>query len=217
MFLRTTAFIFAALCVCSCVGGGPRPVLREPTDSLDAMRAAYERDDAGLFIHTLSGPVLARYSEYVIKIGWGEIRPRVGELVKRARVGEVSEYQTETPELGAGGDYIWPEEGQKARRVQLVIGDKSEDFLFVRETDPAPENAKQAKGFWVGDHYFVRREHDSPQTYMTEDAPEKDRTHWRLVFPYYPFQREGELGRMLRDELSRERKEPEKQPETKEK
>lgn len=197
------------LLLAACVGGGPRPLLREPSDSLDAMRAAFDRDDSSLFIHTLSAPVLKRYSEYVIRLGWGEIRPRIGAMVKRAKFVSIADYRTPDPVPGVGGDFVWPKSGLDARRVRLAVDDDWEDFLFVREVDPPPEDAAQSKGFWVGDRYFVRREHDSPQTYLTQDVPEKDRTHWRLVFPFFPFQRHGKLGRLLQDEMSRERKAPE--------
>lgn len=207
---RALLLSLLALFAAGCVGKGPRPVLRSPRESLDAMRAAFERDDAGLFVHTLGAPVFKRYSEYVIKLGWGEIRPRIGALVARAKLVEVCDYTTPLPETDISPDYVWPGAGLDARRARLQVDGEWEDFLFVREVDPAPENAVQAKGFWVGDRYYVKREHDSPETYMTEDVPEKDRTHWRLVFPYYPFQREGKLGRLLQAEFSRERKAPEK-------
>ncbi|MCC6575594.1 MAG: hypothetical protein IT462_17580 [Planctomycetes bacterium] len=205
---RIAPLLLLALLACSCVSG-KRPVLREPRDSLDAMRAAFERDDSGLFIHTLASPVLKRYSEYVIRLGWGEIRPNIGGLVARARLVEVEAYTTVQPD-DVGGSYVWPKGGVEGKRARLQVDGEWEDFLFVHEVDPAPENAKQATGFWVGDRYYIRREHDSPETYMTEDAPEKDRTHWRLVFPYYPFQREGKLGLKLQQEMARERKAPEK-------
>jgi hypothetical protein len=141
--------------------------------------------------------------ESAVRIGWSEVRPSIGRLVERARVVEVADTRTQAPDVLVSPEFIWPEADRPAKRLRLEVDGVREDFLFVREIDPAPEQSSEAEGFWVGDRYFVRREHPSPRTYLTEESKEADRTHWRLVFPYYPYNREGRLARLLQDELKR--------------
>jgi hypothetical protein len=185
---------------------GPRPVLSNPEVSVGAMRDAFEQDDVGLFLHTLGRPVLREYSEHVIRIGWSDIRPRVGEFVDGARVVEIvdvpSGEHADFASLPTPRGYVWPEPTAHLRRVRLAVGDDYEDFLFALEIDPPPPTAKQARGFWIGDRYFVRTEHSSPQTYLVDDSPEAERSHWRLVFPYLPYQQDGKLTIRLQEQLA---------------
>ncbi|MCC6463987.1 MAG: hypothetical protein IT463_01455 [Planctomycetes bacterium] len=192
-----------ALTACA---SGPRPLLDSPDAAVTAMRDAYRQDEPGLFLHCLSRPVLKVYSEHVLRVGWSEIRPRVGDLVAAAEVVSRDSYQAPQPlplPLPPEG-CVNPEAGLPLLRVRLRVQGREEDFLFQREVDPAPPAARQAAGFWVGDRYFVRSEHPSPQTYLFEDSPEEGRTHWRLVFPYAPFQQGGELTRLLQEKLAAE-------------
>lgn len=202
------AVFFAALLACLCLGGCSavkRPALRTPEVSIDEMRRAVKDDDAGLFIHCLSGDVLGRYSEYMIRLGWDEIRPGLSSMVSRAEVVEVESFEPQFGDPLAPDDFIWPTEGARAKRVRLALDGREEDFLFVREIDPPPPTAKEAEGFWIGETYYVRRGHGSPETYLVEESPESERTHWRLVFPYFPFQKDGAISRAVMDELSRKR------------
>ncbi|MBE7492303.1 MAG: hypothetical protein HS108_11175 [Planctomycetes bacterium] len=170
------------------------------------MREAFFRDDASLFIHTLGSPVLREYSEYTLRVGWSEIRPQVGSFVEKARVVSVADFRAPALEPLPPPGFVRPTPGAALKVAVLELEGRRERFLFQREVDPAPETSRQATGFWVGDRYFVRSEHPSAETYLVEDSPEKDRTHWRLVFPYEPFQRDGELTRMLQDKLATEKK-----------
>lgn len=196
---------FALLCA-SCAVTGKRPVLRTPEDSLGAMRRAYASDDSGLFLHTLASETLKRYSEHTIRIGWGELRPHLGNLVEEAKVVAVREYVTPGRDSAADDTFVWPPAGERARRVRLALRGAEEEFLFVSETDPPPEKSKQAAGVWIGSRYYTRREHRALNTYAQDDVPEKDRTHWRLVFPFYPFQKQGQIAAMLQQEIARSRK-----------
>lgn len=179
-----------------------RPVLRQPQDSVNAMRDAYDKDDAGLFLHTLSRPVLSEYSEHILRVGWSDIRPNVGDFVTQAQVVSDTEYRLPRAEPDVPRGFVMPEQDAPLRAVRLRVGDKQENFLFQLEVDPPAEDSAQARGFWIGDRYFVRTEHASPQTYLVKDSPESERTHWRLVFPYYPFQAQGELTRALQERLN---------------
>lgn len=194
-----------ALCCASCSVSGPRPVLRTPEDSLSAMRDAYKRDDSGLFLHTLAAQTLKRYSEHTIRIGWSELRPHLGSLVEEAKVVEVRDYVTPGRDSAANDTFVWPDAGTRARRVRLSLRGVEEDFLFVSETDPPPEKSKQAPGIWIGSRWYTRREHRALNAYAQDDVPEKDRTHWRLVFPFYPFQKEGKIAALLQQEIARAR------------
>jgi hypothetical protein len=191
----------AALLAVAC-SSGPRPLMDEPEVTIDTMRAAYDENDVGLFLHTLGRPVLKVHSEQMIRIGWSEVREPLGEFVKSAKLVEVSDYPREQPDVLAPAEFVWPLKDARLKRVRLTVDGASEDFLFEREVDPPAEDSKQARGFWIGDRYFVRTEHISPDTYLVEDSPEESRTHWRLVFPYYPFQRQGELTRKLQDKMA---------------
>lgn len=193
----------AALLATSCASS-QKPVLRQPEVAVTTMRDAFDKDDVGLFLHTLGRPVLKEYSEHIIRIGWSDIRPHVGSFVQSAKVVEVADHAREKPAASAQG-FVWPNEGARLKRVRLSVDGTTEDFLFELEVDDAPETAKQARGFWIGDRFFVKTEHNSPETYLVDDSPESDRTHWRLVFPYYPFQREGQLTRKLQDQLAAEK------------
>lgn len=194
-----------ALVLCACALG-PRPVLTSPETSVGTLREAFFRDDPSLFLHCLASPVLGEYSEHTLRIGWSEIRPQVGAFVEKARVVSVGEYTAPALEPMPAAGFVRPTRGAALKKVVLELDGRRETFLFQREVDPAPETAKQARGFWIGDHYFVRTEHPSADTYLVEDSPEKDRTHWRLVFPYEPFQRNGDLTRMLQEKLQSEKK-----------
>jgi hypothetical protein len=201
----TLLSVLALLCA-SCATSAARPVLRTPEDSLDAMRGAYSRDDSGLFLHTLAGDTLKRYSEYTIRLGWSELRPHLGKLVEDAKVIEVKDYVTPPRDGQASDTYVWPRDGLRAKRVRLSVRGNEEDFLFVSEVDPPPEKSKQATGIWIGGHYYTRREHRALNAYAQDDVPEKDRTHWRLVFPFYPFQKDGKIAALLQQEIARDRK-----------
>lgn len=206
MLNRTIAalsLLLAALVAASCTSV-TRPVLRQPADSVAAMRQAYDQDDAGLFLHTLSRPVLSEYSEHILRVGWSDIRPNVGDFVMQAKVVSDVEYRLPRAELNVPRGFVMPDRDAPLRAVRLRVGDKQENFLFQLEVDAPTEDSVQARGFWIGDRYFVRTEHASPQTYLVKDSPEAERTHWRLVFPYYLFQAEGELTRALQERLNAE-------------
>lgn len=169
------------------------------------MRSAYREDDAGLFLHTLGKPVLREYSEHIIRVGWNEIRPGVGEFIERAELVEIEDYRERERAMNVPADYVWPEDGAPLKRVRLRLDGQEEDFLLELEIDDAPETSKQATGFWIGDRYYVKREHVSPKTYLTDDSPESERTHWRIVFPYHPFQNQGPLTARLIDSLTNQK------------
>lgn len=207
MFARTIAplaLIVAGFLATACVTT-PRPQLTEPETTIEVMRNAYAKDDAGLFLHTLGKPVLREYSEHIIRVGWSEIRPRVGEFVERAEIVETDDYTPGERDLNVPADYVWPDDGAKLMRVRLRLDGEEEDFLLEREVDDPPENTKQADGFWIGDRYYVKREHVSPKTYMEGDSPESERTHWRIVFPYHPFQHNGPLTARLVDTMANQK------------
>lgn len=143
----------------------------------------------------------------MLRIGWSEIRPKVGSFIDAATVVEVADYRAGRPDPLAPAGFVWPEDGAPLMRLRLRLQGEEEDFLFQREIDDPPANAKQSRGFWIGDRYFVRTEHPSPDTYLQEDSPESERTHWRLVFPYQPFQRKGPLTYRLQRELNSEKSE----------
>lgn len=202
--MKYSAACFALICaglLASACSVTARPRLTEPRTSIDVMRDAYREDDPSLFLHTLGRPVLREYSEHMLRVGWSEIRPRVGAFIDRAKVVEVTDYRAPRPDPLAPAGFVWPDDGAPLMRLRLRLDNDEEDFLFQQEIDDAPPTAKQARGFWIGDRYFVRTEHPSPDTYLVEDSPEAERTHWRLVFPYYPFQREGPLTWRLQQEL----------------
>lgn len=203
--LRFFICLLPAAGLCSCAVG-PQPVLTTPQESVGAMREAFFRDDASLFIHCLGQPVLSEYSAHTLRVGWSEIRPRVGAFVEKARVVSVDPYTPPVLEPLPPAGYVRPSAGAQARVVVLELDGRRERFLFQREVDPPLETARQSKGFWIGDRYYVRSEHPSADTYLVDDSPEKDRTHWRLVFPYEPFQRNGELTRLLQETLASEKK-----------
>jgi hypothetical protein len=182
-----------------------RPQLVQPQTTIKVMRDAYREDDAGLFLHTLGRPVLREYSEHLVRVGWSEIRPKVGAFVDAAEVVEAEKYRAENRDVLVSSDFVWPEPDAELMRVRLRLGNDEEDFLFEQELDDAPETAKQAKGFWIGDRYFVRSEHPSPGTYQLGDSPESERTQWRLVFPYHPFQQNGPLTARLQAILNNEK------------
>lgn len=194
-----SALALCALCACTST---PAPVLDTPEAAVECMRRSYAQDDSSLFIHALSSPVTREVSTHTIQVGWSEIRPLVGGFVERTRVIEAAKYVAPSAGPPPARGFVRPTPDAALMRVVLELDGKRESVLFQREVDPAPPTAKQAKGFWIGDRYFVRTEHPSAGTYLTEDSPEKDRTHWRLVFPYEPFQGGGELSRMLREKLA---------------
>lgn len=168
-------------------------MLREPADSVAALRRAFYEDDANLFLHCLSRPVTKTYSEHLLRLGWSELRPQLGAMIEGAEIVNTAEYTWIEADPLAPEGYVWPRKHAPLAQLRLAVDGVEEDFLFTREIDEAPENSRQSKGFWIGDRYFVASEHPSPKTYLTEDSPEEDRTHWRLVFPYFPFQQDGGL------------------------
>jgi hypothetical protein len=178
------------------------PQLRTPRHSFEAMREAWREDSSALFLHTLSRAVLRDYNEQAIRIGWSSIRGRVGEFVEEARVVETADYTAAPVDPRAPQGWVWPEQGLVLMRLRVELHGQHEDFLFAREVDPPPPQARQAQGFQIGDRYFRVNEHPSPETYLFEDSPESERTHWRLVFPYYPFQSMGPLTRRLQEQLA---------------
>ena len=93
------ALIFAALLSAACTVT-TRPLLKDPETTVDVMRRSYHDDDAGLFLHTLGRPVLREYSEHLLRVGWSEIRPKVGEFIDRAEVISVNDYAREKPDPG---------------------------------------------------------------------------------------------------------------------
>lgn len=201
---RTLFIPFCLALLCSaCAVTTKRPVLRTPEDSLSAMRSAYAADDSGLFLHTLAADTLKRYSEHTIRIGWGELRPNLGALVEQAKVAQVDDYIVPGRDRAAPEAYVWPAAGVRAKRVRLRLRDSEEDFLFVQEVDAPPEKSKQAMGVWIGSRWYTRREHRALSTYAQDDVPEKDRTHWRLVFPFFPFQKDGKIAALLQQEIAR--------------
>jgi len=193
--------LLAALALTSCAAT-TRPQLTRPERTIEVMRDAYRQDDAALFLHTLGRPVLKEYSEHLIRVGWGDIRPKVGSFVDSAEVVSAQDYDAPQPDPLAPADFVWPTGDAPLMRVRLRLDGKEEDFLFEQEVDPPPPQAKQARGFWIGDRYFARTEHPAPGTYLLEDSPESERTQWRIVFPYFPFQKEGPLTEMLRRQLA---------------
>jgi hypothetical protein len=198
------ALCFAGFAVTACTVT-TRPQLVDPPTTIQVMRDAYRQDDAGLFLHTLGRPVLREYSEHLVRVGWSEIRPKVGDFIDAAKVVEAKDYHAPRPDPLVPSDFVWPEKDAPLMRVRLRLDNEEEDFLFEQEIDDAPENTKQARGFWIGDRYFVKTEHPSPGTYLTEESPESERTQWRLVFPYYPFQRNGPLTRRMQAELNNQK------------
>ena len=146
--------------------------------------------------------VLREYSEHIIRVGWGEIRPRVGAFVQQAEVVETEVYREPQRDVNVPAGFVWPDKDASLMRVRLRLDGEEEDFLLEQEIDDAPEQSKQAVGFWIGDRYYVKREHVSARTYLTDDSPEEERTHWRIVFPYHPFQKNGPLTARLQDTLS---------------
>ncbi|MDC1142759.1 hypothetical protein OAU50_06680 [Planctomycetota bacterium] len=176
--------------------------LVDPQTTVDVMRHAFSEDESSLFLHCLSRSVLSRYSEHVIRVGWSDIRPSVGEFVEHANVIEIEDYDAEKNDPLVPEDFVWPTEGAQLKRVTLRVENDTEDFLFEREVDDPPADAKQARGFWIGDQYIVRTEHDSPQTYQDKSSPESERVQWRLVFPYHPFQANGALTAKLQSKMA---------------
>jgi len=197
-------FLAGAL-LCSCQSS-PLPRLDSPQAAVECMRAAYRDNDPSLFIHTLGAPVFDEVSAHTIRVAWGEIRPVVGTFVDGLRVIEEGDYRVPDREPLPAQGFVRPRPGTPLKKLVLELDGARESVLFERETDPAPPTAVQAPGFWIGDRYFVKSEHPSPQTYLVDDSPESDRTHWRLVFPYEAFQREGELTRKLVEKLRAEAK-----------
>jgi hypothetical protein len=204
MPLAPLALIFVASLSAACTVT-TRPLLKNPQTTVEVMRRSYREDDSGLFLHTLGRPVLREYSEHVLRVGWSEIRPKVGEFIERAKVVSTKDYDAPKPDPLAPPEFVWPEINAKLKAVRLRLDGEEENFLFEREVDEAPENTKQAKGFWIGDRYFVKTEHPSPGTYLEGNSPESERTHWRLVFPYYPFQKNGPLTARLQDTIAGEK------------
>jgi hypothetical protein len=194
------ALFLAALLATACANG-PRPLLSDPEVTVAAMRDAWEKDNVGLFLHTLGRPVLKEYSEHRLRLGWSSIRPLVGDFVSSARVVEIADYPAQPLTEYASGSWVWPEPGAPLKRVRLISEGEVEDFLFALETDDPPEQAIQARGFYIGDRYYVRTEHMSAATYLFVDSPESERTHWRLIFPYQPFQLDGPLTQRLIDRM----------------
>ncbi|MEE9311591.1 MAG: hypothetical protein V3V10_04185, partial [Planctomycetota bacterium] len=183
--MRTKLILAACICmaglqVTACATTGARQ-LKYPQTTVAVMRQAFSEDESSLFLHCLSRPVLSQYSEHVIRIGWSDIRPAVGEFVADAEVVEVLDYDAEKFDPLVPEDFVWPSDGAALKRVQLRVGNDAEYFLFEREVDAPPANSKQARGFWIGDKYISSTEHDSPQTYQGEDSPESERVQWRLV------------------------------------
>ncbi|MHC4839934.1 MAG: hypothetical protein ACYTDT_03095 [Planctomycetota bacterium] len=195
-----TCLILAGLQATACATTETRQ-LKNPETTVAVMRDAFNEDESSLFLHCLSKQVLSRYSEHVIRIGWSDIRPGVGEFVSVAKVVEVKEFDAADYDPLVAEDFVWPTDGAVLKRVKLSVEGDTEDFLFEREVDDPPSNAKQARGFWIGDQYIVRTEHDSPETYQDEDSPESERVQWRLVFPYYPFQSNGALTARLQRQM----------------
>lgn len=207
--MKTTLACLALICaglLASACSVTARPRLIEPRTSIDVMRDAYREDNPSLFLHTLGRPVLREYSEHMLRVGWSEIRPRVGAFIDAATVVEVADYRAPRFDPLAPKGFVWPDDAP-LMRLRLRLDDDEEDFLFQQEVDDPPPTAKQARGFWIGDRYFIRTEHPSPDTYLVEDSPELERTHWRLVFPYYPFQQQGPLTARLQQELNTEKQE----------
>lgn len=200
------ALICAGLLAAAC-SVTARPRLIQPHTSIEVMRDAYREDDPSLFLHTLGRPVLREYSEHMLRVGWSEIRPRVGAFIDRAEVVEVNDYRAPRPDPLVPPGFVWPDDGTPLMRLRLRLDGEEEDFLFQQEIDAPPTNARQSRGFWIGDRYFIRTEHPSPDTYLDVDSPEAERTHWRLVFPYHPFQRQGPLTARLQQELNTEKQE----------
>lgn len=201
--ITAIALILAGFAATGCATT-PRPTLVDPEETVDVMHDAYLEDDPGLFLHTLGRPVLREYSEHLLRVGWSDIRPRVGEFVEGAEVVEVEDFEPVASDPLVDPAFVWPDDGAPLARVRLRVDGRQEDFLFQQEVDPPAELSKQARGFWIGDSYYVRTEHPSPATYLVEDSPEDERTHWRIVFPFHPFQHNGELTRALQQRLADE-------------
>lgn len=200
--------IIVVLCLCmagllatACSITGTRQ-LKNPQTTVGVMRDAFNENESSLFLHCLSKPVLDQYSEHIIRIGWSDIRPAIGEFVESAEVVKVEDYKAEKYDPLVSEDFVWPAEGARLKRVRLKVDGGTEDFLFTQEVDPPPANSKQARGFWIGDRYIVRTEHGSPQSYLEDNSPKSERTHWRLVFPYHPFQSHGLLTAKLQTKMA---------------
>lgn len=180
----------------------PQPLLDSPATTVDQMRVAFDEDDPSRFIHCLARPVLREYSQHTLRVGWSELRPLVGDMVTDARVLSVEDWPMPIQEPLPARGYVRPVHGAPLRRMVLQVGKRTESFLFQREIDPPPETAAQSKGFYIGDKWFVSTEHVSPRTYLVDDSPESGRTHWRLVFPYEPFQAGGAITRLFQQRMA---------------
>jgi hypothetical protein len=183
---------------------GPKPVLADPQASFDTMRESWEKDDVDLFLHTVSRAVKKEFSEHTIRVGWSDIRPLVGDFVKPARIVKVEDYTAAPRDPSVSREFVWPDPDVPLKRVRILVDGVEEDILFQREVDPTPPQSNQARGFYIGGDWQTVTAHRSPETYLTNDSPESERTHWRLVFPYFPFQSQGALTRKLQNEFANE-------------
>ncbi|NUQ34212.1 MAG: hypothetical protein HUU29_04655 [Planctomycetaceae bacterium] len=194
------------LALVSCaIPNGARVTLDTPETAVRHMESAFAGDDVDAFLFTLSEETLAKY-ETKILVAWEDVREMF--YFRDVKVTGEEAYKPEYENPGATSDYVFPKRGKPARKVRarIEVDGKhyDEDFLFVQEIDPPRDNTMDSPYIRVRDETIPRHEHPTPDRYATEREDARSRTHWRLIYPYYPFQSRSKLARDLMNKLGGE-------------
>ncbi len=204
-FLITHFFIFSfSLLFMNCsTPGNHYPT---PQATLAAGRHAIQEKKALAFLDILSVETRQKH-ETTFLLGWKEVQDLFSFLAEDVEIAELDQDYTlasfsdeDIPE-----EYVWPTPHKPSFRLRLKIPYKGqiywEDFLFVQEVDPEEKNTKNSQWIQVGLHEYLRSQHPTPYRYQTPGKSLQERTNWRILYPYYPFQSKSKLAATIVQEL----------------
>lgn len=199
--LKILIFLVAVALMATSCAPVPKTKFASPADTLEGMRRAIDTDSPLLFMSTLSAEALDQHGT-AIRLGWNEVRERIVFLKDELAILEDATFvpsgrQNFPPDVDEA--YVWPDYRVERpyRRLRLRIpfdGEVfEEDFLFVRELDDPEVNTDQSPWIQVGDQWYLRDFHPNPERYAGKEGTLEERTSWRAVYPYFPFQRGSRL------------------------
>lgn len=185
--------------------------LREPTDTLNLVQESLREDRALKFMGALSRDVRDQWGDTILA-GWFAVRDQFAFLADDVKVMSSAPFTPAAPTDFAstpeGQQYIWPDpaSGRPFRKLTISVTFKgelfTEDLLLVQELDPIPDNTSESPWVRVGEQWIWRADHPNPARHADRPPSEEERSNWRLVYPYHPFQANSAFSKRLLQELN---------------
>jgi|GEM_PF-3173621 len=202
------ALLAAASCLLNCVSV-PQSNYATPESSVDAMQQAMRDDDVGTWLGTLAIPTRRKHETLILQ-GWSSVRDALSFLQGNVEIAEVQMLESFalSDEKATDSNWVWPDADAPVARVRVVVEIDNEklfeDFLFIKEVDPAPSNSSGSPWVRVGLRDEATAMHPDPEEVQVDESPEETRINWRLIYPYYPYQSVSKLAPKLTQTLTGE-------------